>query len=350
MCGIGGYIRKEGVIELADVASISAMCVDLERRGKDAHGFIVVEDDGSVRRLFKLPVRASTLWEELYDEFVDMMIDAKAVFVHTRATTSGSEEVNKNNHPFKIGEWYMAHNGSAGRKYYYAGTKGYWANYGYGYYGYKSYEYYYDDEKDEPVTDSYQNLMKPLVEKLNNGYDVLEALREVWSEEAVYGAIWLYNEETAKLYLYRRENPLTFDESDNVFIFQSTGLKHEMVNESFREIDVITGKTVRTVVKPREVKRVEVKTKKKYSYEQRRSTLDDVNRELMRFGWTLENINIDDLETALLDIYINYGREGLRLCPSACKAYLVILGWSRSVVSQYSRDKLADVVERKLNL
>lgn len=211
MCGIGGYIKKGGVLDEADIELIEELSIMLEARGEDAFGFIVIDKDGKVRRLFKLPANASAVWEQLREYIAGLMLGAKGVLLHTRAATVGTPKHNKNNHPFRIGSWYLAHNGGVLKH-----VQG---------------EYVIRRRAehvgitDEPETDTYRYLFKPLVKKLSgNGCNVKDAIEHVWRAEDVVGSFWLYNEDMKRLWIFRGERELEYLDLDGAFIFASKGL------------------------------------------------------------------------------------------------------------------------------
>lgn len=208
MCGIGGVIKLGGLSE-KDVEKLKIMSIKLEQRGTDAFGMLVVKDNET--RIIKLPVRAKDFWTQLEFILKDYLVGAKAVFVHTREATIGDPQFNKNNHPFEIENYIMAHNGMV-----------------YSFYGYRYY-YHYDSYSprrkvialDEPETDSYY-LLKEIVKKIKDKkLAVSEAIAKTIAEEPCSASIWLYDKTKEVLYLFRKDNPLYYHLSTNALWFAS---------------------------------------------------------------------------------------------------------------------------------
>lgn len=110
MCGVAGiYIRDPRVVEDHEKMErmADALLLQIEARGKHASGFVAITEDGKAR-IDKAAVPAS--------EFImtrePLPPTTRAVLLHTRYTTKGSEKNNANNHPVIYGSCFVTHNGT----------------------------------------------------------------------------------------------------------------------------------------------------------------------------------------------------------------------------------------------
>lgn len=148
----------------------------LQRRGVDAWGYFdgyqVHKEPGAFEDSAK------------YDTLVDDIVGAGTnIFLcHTRHATKGDPEINKNNHPFELGDFVFAHNGIL---------------------------YYTDPFENEWTieTDSFWMLYWIWKEYERLG-DVAEAIRAGVSHVSGVYACWLYKRAEGTTYLYRVKNPL----------------------------------------------------------------------------------------------------------------------------------------------
>ena len=106
MCGIAGYITRDGKRPAVTKNQLSKMLLKAQVRGKMATGiFWTGEKENNV---FKLPVDAKTFsplvpWENV--------LRADVCLMHTRHATQGNPEENTNNHPLQEGNLILIHNG-----------------------------------------------------------------------------------------------------------------------------------------------------------------------------------------------------------------------------------------------
>lgn len=110
MCGIAGiYIRDPKVID--DHSKLErmtdALLLQIEARGRHASGFVAITEQGTAT-IDKAAVPAS----EFIKTREPIPEQARAVLLHTRYTTKGSEKNNVNNHPVIYGSCFVTHNGT----------------------------------------------------------------------------------------------------------------------------------------------------------------------------------------------------------------------------------------------
>jgi asparagine synthetase B (glutamine-hydrolysing) len=111
VCGIGGVIRygDEPIQEI----QIRLLLLGLEKRGNDAAGVAIQQEDGEVIVL-KNDVPASRFVQQ--PEYQKLMKEqlkptTKGVIMHTRLATKGTPRKNDNNHPMFAGKCALVHNG-----------------------------------------------------------------------------------------------------------------------------------------------------------------------------------------------------------------------------------------------
>lgn len=174
MCGIGGLISTHPFnTEEAEMAR--DLMAFLVRRGRDAWGFF---DGESVT---KNP--GNFLESNMYVDLPNLLVGKTLFLCHTRYATVGNPKENKNNHPFELGPFVMAHNG----------VIFYW----------EEFEDPYDIE-----TDSFSLLWWIKQEYDIHGDTVLAIKRGIDHIVGTF-AVWLYNREDDATYLFRtHEQPL----------------------------------------------------------------------------------------------------------------------------------------------
>jgi len=132
MCGIGFYLNYHGTrnMPLTDIAKTFK---SLETRGNDASGFYFERQEETnkqiieVKRVFKAPCMATTLWNYVHDPKFDsdrskkdskeiqkyrLTGKEKLIILHTRAKTVGTEWSLYNNHPIHSKNFILVHNGN----------------------------------------------------------------------------------------------------------------------------------------------------------------------------------------------------------------------------------------------
>ena len=174
-CGIGGL--STGYPFTEKEATICWRLLDsLQRRGRDAWGYF----DGFTVHKEPGAFDESVKYETLVD---DLLRTGTNIFLcHTRYATLGDPEINKNNHPFELGDFVFAHNGVL---------------------------YQTDPFENEWTieTDSFWMLYWIWTEYLRLG-DVVEAIRAGVSHVSGVYAIWLHKRMEETTYLFRIKNPL----------------------------------------------------------------------------------------------------------------------------------------------
>lgn len=270
MCGIGGIILKEGKVRYEEFGEIVDLATKLEQRGTDAFGFISINSDGSVKRLWKLPGSFSDQFEMLSKEMFRAMKGAKAVLLHTRAYTTGNPLYNHNNHPFRIEHLYLAHNGYAATHYYYDG------------------KYHAINHRIPKVrnfkpdmtihTDTYRYLFVPMADKLlderrdiYSAYDIYELFCDVSFKYGVIGSFWMYDQSTKLITLLKSSMPLQIKSTDKKIIFGSNLTNRYSPNAEFVKIYDLHGDLVDsykiTFGKPKSVTKTTRNAKITYKYE-----------------------------------------------------------------------------------
>ena len=106
MCGIMGYYCFSGKRPQKD--KISDLFSLLQSRGTDASGFAFIKEGGGLI-VHKAPIRSSEMVKT--KEWKDLSLP-KAMILHTRMKTQGTEKNNANNHPlFSKNGYAIVHNG-----------------------------------------------------------------------------------------------------------------------------------------------------------------------------------------------------------------------------------------------
>lgn len=108
MCGIAGIHVKERYIGEVPIDSLADhLLLGIEKRGRDATGYLAVGADGRSVKLEKKDINASRFIHgrsRIPDE-------TKTLLLHTRAQTQGPAKDNENNHPVVYGSCFATHNG-----------------------------------------------------------------------------------------------------------------------------------------------------------------------------------------------------------------------------------------------
>jgi len=187
MCGIAGYITKDGNPPKCTTTQLKQMFTRAETRGIDASGIFWTTE--TTDKIFKLPVRARELnppWSEIRKSPVCLM--------HTRHATQGSPSKNYNNHPLTKYDLVLIHNGIIG-------NSGEFVSYN--------------------LTDSYSILEayhKSYKESNTSLVNIKRACKQL--EGSIAGA--LYHLKENRLFLVRHRNPLCIGLKGNTIFFAST--------------------------------------------------------------------------------------------------------------------------------
>jgi len=175
MCGIGG-LSTAGPFTRRQAEMCIRLLASLTRRGTDAWGYFdgttVYKEPGD----FKESEKYETLADELYAAGTDIFL------CHTRRATRGDPRVNKNNHPFRLDPFILAHNGVL--------------------FATEDFENKWGIE-----TDSFWMLYWIWEEYQRLG-DVPEAIDEGVDHVMGVYACWLHDMDSRTTYLFRMENPI----------------------------------------------------------------------------------------------------------------------------------------------
>lgn len=106
MCGLAGYVEREPLAQDARERLTNELLKRIDHRGGDATGLLALTTT-SEPWLLKAPLRA--------DRFAagrpTLPGATRAVIGHTRFATQGDAAWGFNNHPVRVGDTYLAHNG-----------------------------------------------------------------------------------------------------------------------------------------------------------------------------------------------------------------------------------------------
>jgi glucosamine 6-phosphate synthetase-like amidotransferase/phosphosugar isomerase protein len=109
MCGLAGFIIKDTRVLNADRAEalLDALLLQVDHRGGDATGVVALTDDAATTWLIK----ASCDAKDYVAGRPALPEGARVVIGHTRFATQGDAAFPFNNHPVRVGETYVTHNG-----------------------------------------------------------------------------------------------------------------------------------------------------------------------------------------------------------------------------------------------
>lgn len=199
MCGIGGVSLNIPIRE-KEAEVVERMLSSLHRRGEHSFGYMYAT--GMDYEMYKEP---GPYWRShvhtiLPSELIDE--GPSEIGLHTRYATQGDPSKNQNNHPFDFGNFVMAHNGV----------------------------FYRTEEFDNPTnieTDSFWALYWIQREYENLGEDpnrTAEAIEKGIEHVVGAFAIWLYNKDNGKVYLFRnalKPTKTAIIQGDNYYLFAS---------------------------------------------------------------------------------------------------------------------------------
>lgn len=246
-CGIGG-ISSERAFDRNMARTSAYLEALLTSRGTDSFGWFdghtITKEPGDFTKSNAYEVFDNILMSERYPVY--------RTYLHTRAATQGDPEINKNNHPFNMGDLFMAHNGSF---------------------------FSWDDFRNPwgIECDSFPLLYWIYTEKLENSLDTIDAIEKGLEHVTGQYAIWLYDKDTKKTYLFRNRSAiftLFYWEGPDVTIFAS---EKEMVEKTARMIGY-SGTPI-TRVKPYNIYVMEDRNiEKKKEFSGRRYNVKDYSR------------------------------------------------------------------------
>ncbi len=177
MCGICGIMKSDG-IEAEHVDIFNNIFEQSESRGSDAFGFYSHPKE----TLFK---QKGKVTDFLKKHRINKLVEGNKVIVgHTRATTTGTEKNNQNNHPFSTKDFVMAHNGMI------------W-----------NHEYFRDQFKTDIETDSIM-ILKLIQEEYDKSKNIANAISKMTEKLRGNYACWLLVKKTGSIYLFRHNNPI----------------------------------------------------------------------------------------------------------------------------------------------
>lgn len=171
-CGIGGIVSKDPIDR--EIATAARNLLErLTRRGTDSYGWY------NGHSIYKRPGDFKTSKDR--SAFPDIIMDGPTtskLLLHTRATTNGAPEINKNNHPFRLDNLILAHNG----------------------------RFYTWDDFENPwgiETDSFAYLYWIWKEYIERNISLPEAINDGLNHVRGQYAIWLHDEKNDHTYLFR---------------------------------------------------------------------------------------------------------------------------------------------------
>lgn len=186
MCGICGLITKNG-ISTKQAKFFQKMMEKLEGRGRDAFGLTTFPSN----KVFKIKGNVTDYLKNTHNTRIWKMVSGQKIALgHTRATTTGSEDRNQNNHPFTTKKFIFAHNGIISNN--------------------EKLRKLHDFETSDIETDSYA-IIKVIQKMYDEQKDknVFEAIKETTRQLNGGYACWLLDKKTGEVYLFRERFPLS---------------------------------------------------------------------------------------------------------------------------------------------
>jgi len=193
MCGILGVIRPKG-IEEEHIEIFKTIFKESESRGKDAFGFYAYPKN----ILYKQKGKVTTFLDKFNPD--KMLIGNSALLAHTRATTTGTENKNQNNHPFQTKDFILAHNGCI----------------------WNHHSVRANLKKTDIETDSIV-ILKLIQDEYNKNKDISLAIAKMAKRLTGNYACWLMFKKTGSVYLFRHNNPLylSYNQDKEMYAFAS---------------------------------------------------------------------------------------------------------------------------------
>ena len=206
MCGILGIMRSDGITdEHTDI--FNDIFKQSQQRGSDAFGFYTYPRGV----LFK---KKGGIKEFLKKNRIHKVIEGNnVVLAHTRASTTGTEDKNKNNHPFQTKDFVFAHNGCI------------W-----------NHDSIKKKFKTDIETDSIV-ILKLIQEEYDKSNNIAQAIITAAKELRGSYACWLLFKRTGSLYLFRHNNPiyLGYNEKRDMYVFASEKNYLSFLEESIKQ-------------------------------------------------------------------------------------------------------------------
>lgn len=192
MCGLVGYITKDGKAPAVSVRQLKRALLRCSVRGTDATGVFWEEDNDY--KIFKAPLAA-----EHFASYIpwDRVIKSPLCMMHTRSMTQGTSEVFTNNHPLVDGRRILAHNGMIANS---------------------------DDFVENSVCDSLAifEALK-LFDSKDEVFDLsLELVADALAMISGTVAFTLFDTKSKKLFLLASGNPLVIGQKENTIFWAST--------------------------------------------------------------------------------------------------------------------------------
>ena len=191
MCGIAGYITKDGKKPAATKKQLARMLVEASTRGRQATGIFWERDNQDM--ILKMPLEASELVE--YVPWGDVL-KSHVCLMHTRHATQGDPRNNVNNHPLASNDnkTIVVHNGVI----------------------LNSHEYVINT-----ITDSYSLIEAYYIHRQRRDTFAMGFKRGLKHLTGSMG-VAVYNRDEKRLLLIKNENPVCIGFKKNTVFFAST--------------------------------------------------------------------------------------------------------------------------------
>jgi asparagine synthetase B (glutamine-hydrolysing) len=195
MCGIGGII-KYGNVPISE-EQIAMILMGNERRGVDATGIALSQDDGSID-VWKTdkPAWQAVTGQDYYQFIREKLKDNTwAAILHTRAATQGNPRDNNNNHPMFAGQCAIVHNG-----------------------GIQNEKALFKELGVEPNAETDSDVIRGIIDKFGFTKESAEFLRKICGTVA---SAAIHPKFPKQMFIMRSGSPLTFASTDDFLLFSS---------------------------------------------------------------------------------------------------------------------------------
>lgn len=196
MCGICGVLTKNKFSEYESKA-FDVLMGNIETRGRDAFGLFTFPN----KRHFRFVDSVSSFNKKNGKKVHKLVGDCSVALGHTRNATMNNYKDNKNNHPFELGDFVLAHNGVILNHDKIVKELGI---------------------KTDITTDSFAiiSAIKHFNDKFDNVVKSIQATVKVLSG---WYSCWLLDKRDGNVYLFRKGGPLHvfFSKKKNLFAFSS---------------------------------------------------------------------------------------------------------------------------------